>query len=69
MNGESCLQEDHDKKDKVLKSNRKEESFDTEEPRYNKPRNNEVLGITNDFPYPSNRKIYENQLRYNKTSL
>ena len=23
MNGESCLQEDHDKKDKVLKSNRK----------------------------------------------
>lgn len=27
MNGESCLQEDHDKKDKVLKSNREEESY------------------------------------------
>ena len=26
MTGESCLQEDHDKKDKVLKSNHKEES-------------------------------------------
>lgn len=28
MNGESCLQEDHDKKDKVLKSNRKKKVID-----------------------------------------
>ena len=28
------------------------------EPRYNKPVCNEVLGITNDFLYPSNSKVY-----------
>ena len=28
MNGESCLQEDHDKKDKVLKSDRKKKVID-----------------------------------------
>ena len=28
MNGESCLQEDHDKKDKVLKSSRKKKVID-----------------------------------------
>ena len=28
MNGESCLREDHDKKDKVLKSNRKKKVID-----------------------------------------
>ena len=28
MNGESCLQEDHDKKDKVLKSNHKKKVID-----------------------------------------
>ena len=28
------------------------------ETRYNEPLHNEVLGITNDFPYPSNSKIY-----------
>ena len=30
----------------------------TVEPRYNEPLYNEVLGITNDILYPSNRKIY-----------
>ena len=30
---------------------------------------NEVLGITNDFLYPRNSKIYENEPRYNETSL
>ena len=29
----------------------------------------EVFGMTNDFLCPSNRKIYEKELRYNKTSL
>ena len=33
------------------------------------PRYNEVLGITNDFIYHSNRKIYEEEPRYNETSL
>lgn len=28
MNGESCLQEDHDKKDKVMKSNRNKKVID-----------------------------------------
>ena len=31
----------------------------TVEPRYNEPLYNEVLGVTNDFLYPSNSKIYE----------
>ena len=38
----------------------------TEEPRYNEPLYNEVLGITNDFLYPSNSKIYEKKPRYNR---
>ena len=29
------------------------------EPRFTEPLYNEVLGITNDFLYPSNSKIYE----------
>ena len=33
------------------------------EPRYNEPLYNEVLGITNDFLYPSNGKIYEKEPR------
>ena len=36
------------------------------EPRYNEPLHNEVLGITNDFLYPSNNKIYEKEPRYNE---
>ena len=40
----------------------------TVEPRYNEPLCKEVLDITNDFLYPSNSKIYENQPRYNETS-
>ena len=39
------------------------------EPRYNEPLYNEVLGITNDFLYSSNSKIYEKELRYNETLL
>ena len=39
----------------------------TMEPRYNEPIYNEVLGITKDFLYPSNSKIYETEPRYNKT--
>jgi len=39
------------------------------EPRYNEPLYNEDLGITNDFLYPSNIKIYEKGPRYNETSL
>ena len=35
-------------------------SHGTVEPRYNEPLYNEVLGITNDFFYPSNNKIYGN---------
>ena len=41
----------------------------TVEPRYNEPLYDEVLGITNDLLYPSNSNIYENQPRYNETSL
>ena len=41
----------------------------TVEPRYNKRLYNEVLGITNDFLYPNNSKIYEKEPRYNETSL
>ena len=33
------------------------------EPRYNEPLYNEVLGIANDFLYPSNSKIYGKELR------
>ena len=40
------------------------------EPRYNEPLYNEVLGVTNDTPRPSNSKIYAGkEPRYNKTSL
>ena len=39
------------------------------EPRYNEPPYNKVLGITNNFLYPSNSKIFEKELRYNETSL
>ena len=41
----------------------------TVEPRYNKPPYNKALGITNNFLYPSNSKIFEKELRYNETSL
>ena len=41
----------------------------TVEPRYSEPLYNEVFGITNDFLYPSNSKIYEKEPRYNETSL
>ena len=30
---------------------------------------NEVLGITNDFVYPSNSEIYEKEPQYNELSL
>ena len=36
--------------------------WNTVEPRYNEPLYNEVLGITNDFLYPSNSKIYKTNL-------
>ena len=36
----------------------------TVEPRYNEPLYNQVLGITNDFPYPSNSKMYEKEPGY-----
>ena len=39
------------------------------EPRYNEPLYNEVLDIKNDFPYPSNSKIYGKKPRYNETTL
>ena len=35
--------------------------------RYNEPVHNDVLDITNDFPYPSNSKIYEKEPRYSGT--
>ena len=38
-------------------------------PRYNESLHNEVLGITNDFLYPSNSQIYEKEPRYNETSF
>ena len=38
----------------------------TVEPRYNEPLYNQVLGITNDFPYPSNSKMCEKEPRYNR---
>ena len=38
-------------------------------PRYNEPPHNKALGITNNFLYPSNSKIFEKELRYNETSL
>ena len=37
----------------------------TVEPRYNEPLYNEVLGITDNFLYPSNSKMYEKEPRYN----
>ena len=39
----------------------------TMEARYNKPLSNKVLGITNDFLYPSNSKIYEKEHGYTET--
>ena len=39
------------------------------EPQFNEPLYNEVLGITNDFLYLSNSKIYERQPRYHETLL
>ena len=33
------------------------------------PLYNEVLGITNDFLYLSNSKVYEKEPRYNETSV
>ena len=39
------------------------------EPRYNEPLYDEVLGITNDFLYPSNSKIYERESRYSEQTL
>ena len=39
------------------------------EPRFTEPLYNEVLGITNDFLYPSNSKIYERGPRCNETLL
>ena len=41
------------------------------EPRFNETLYNEVLGITNDFLYPSNSKIYEKKKKTpnNETSL
>ena len=35
--------------------------------RYNEPLHNDVLDIKNDFPYPSNSKIYEKEPRYSGT--
>ena len=40
----------------------------TVEPQYNEPLYNEVLGITNDFLYPSS-KASEKEPRYKETSL
>ena len=37
------------------------------ESRSNEPLHNEVLDITNDFPFPSNSKIYEKEPRYSGT--
>ena len=38
---------------------------------WNKPLYNEVLGtcLTNDFPYPSNSKLYDKEPRHNETLL
>ena len=41
----------------------------TVKPRFKEPLCNEVLGITNDFLYPSNGEIYEKEPRYIETSL
>ena len=41
----------------------------TVEPQYNEPPYDKVLGITNDFLYHSNGKIYEKEPQNNKTSL
>ena len=35
----------------------------------NKPLYNEVLGVTNDFLYPGNSKLYGKEPRYNETSV
>ena len=44
-------------------------SENTVGPRFNEPLYHEVLGVTNDFPGPSNSKIYGKEPRYNETSL
>ena len=41
----------------------------TGEHQYNEPLYNENLGITNDFLYPSNGKIYEKEPRYSEQIL
>ena len=41
----------------------------TVEPRCNEPLYNEVLGITNDFLYPNNSKMYAKEPRYGGTSI
>ena len=38
------------------------ENVNTVEPWYNEPLYSEVLGVTNDFLYPSNGKIYEKEI-------
>ena len=41
----------------------------TVELRLNEPVRSEVLGITNDFPGPGNRKMYEKETGYKETSF
>ena len=41
----------------------------TVELRYNEPLYNKVLGVRNDFLYPSNSKLYGKEPRYNENSL
>ena len=41
----------------------------TMEPQFNEPLYNEILSITNEFPGPSDSKIYGKEPRYNETSL
>ena len=41
--------------------------LNTVEPRFNEPLYNEVLGITNDFLYPSDNKRYGKVPQYNET--
>ena len=41
----------------------------TVEPPYHEPLYNEVLGLTNDFLYPSNYETYKKEPRYDDTLL
>ena len=45
------------------------EATRTVAPRFNEPLCNNVLGLTNDIPRPSNSKIYGKEPRYNETSF